>query len=114
MLQKNAQQHIADVLGIGLLPPKEQEMFLNNVGELILETSLIRLVAELTTEEEIALAQYVETEPQPEVLIEHLLKHHSSFKNIFKQEVQIFTNEAKKVFAVSNVNEATSSVLQSA
>ncbi len=98
MLQKLVQQNIAELLGVSSLSLYEQEVFLTNVGELILESAVIRLVIDLTDEEETALSHYLETEPQSEVLVEHLIEHHSAFKTILKQEAQIFTKEAKRVF----------------
>lgn len=91
------QENIAKVLGIDTLPLEEQAAFLSEVGDTIFETSLVRLVAELSPEQLQALEQYLETEPEPEVLMQHLLEHYKSFQVILEAAAVEFKEDALAV-----------------
>lgn len=91
------QQNLANVLGINELPLEEQAAFLSEVGDVIFETSLVRLVSGLSEEQQLALEQYLETEPEPEVLLAHLLEHHQQFSGILEGVVLEFKEDALKV-----------------
>jgi hypothetical protein len=93
LLNKN----LAEVLGITQLPLEEQAAFLSEVGDVIFETSLVRLVSSLDQEQQQALEQYLETEPEPEVLLSHLLEHHKDFEQILEEVVLEFKEDALEV-----------------
>jgi len=90
-------QNIAEVLGITHLSLEEQAAFLSEVGDVIFETSLIRLVSLLSETEQQALEQYLDTQPEPDVLLAHLLEHHSNFAAILDEVVIEFKEDALKV-----------------
>ncbi len=90
-------QNLAQVLGITELPLEEQAAFLSEVGDVIFETSLVRLVSSLGEEQQQSLEQYLETEPEPEVLLTHLLEHHKNFEQILEEVVLEFKEDALKV-----------------
>lgn len=90
-------QNIADVLGISDLSLEEQAAFLSEVGDVIFETSLVRLVSLLSEEQQQALDQYLETQPEPDVLLAHLLEHHPDFASILDAVVVEFKEDALKV-----------------
>lgn len=90
-------KNIAQLLGIDELSPDEQAAFLSEVGDVIFETSLLRLVAGLTEEQQEALEQYLETEPEPDVLLSHLLEHHKNFASILEEAVIEFKEDAQRV-----------------
>jgi hypothetical protein len=92
------QQNIAPILGIDKLPEDEQAVFLMDIGDLIVESALLRLVVDLDENQEAALNQYLETEPQPEVLMEYLLSHHKNFSQILEEEIVAFKEEAIQIF----------------
>ena len=92
------QQNIASILGIDKLPEDEQAVFLMDIGDLIVESALLRLVVDLDENQEAALNQYLETEPQPEVLMEYLLSHHKNFSQILEEEIIAFKEEAIQIF----------------
>lgn len=90
-------QNIAEVLGIHDLSLEEQAAFLSEVGDVIFETSLVRLVSQLSVEQQEALEQYLETEPEPDILLAHLLEHHADFNAILEEVVLEFKEDALKV-----------------
>ena len=85
---------ITKVLGVDKLSTEEQISFVSEIGALILETALFRFAPTLTSEQHLSLEQYLETEPDPEVLLGHLLEHHESFKNILEDVVLDFKEDA--------------------
>lgn len=91
------QKDITKVLGIDELSPNEQAKFLAEVGDVILERSLLQFSASLTDEQHIALQEYLETDPEPEVLMNHLLKHYDHFEGIIENVVLEFKEDALKV-----------------
>jgi len=90
-------ENIAQILGITSLSVEEQAAFLSEVGDVIFETALVRLVTSLLEEEQIALEQYLETEPEPEVLLSHLLEHYKVFETILEEVVTEFKEDALAV-----------------
>jgi hypothetical protein len=92
------QQNIAPILGINKLPEDEQAVFLMDIGDLIVESALLRLVVDLDENQEAALNHYLETEPQSEVLMEYLLSHHKNFSQILEEEIVAFKEEATQIF----------------
>jgi hypothetical protein len=90
-------QNIAEVLGITELSLEEQAAFLSEVGDVIFETSLVRLVSMLSESQQQALDQYLETQPEPDVLLSHLLEHHPDFSSILDAVVAEFKEDALKV-----------------
>lgn len=101
------QQNIAPILGLDLLSEEEQAVFLMDIGDLIVESSLLRLVAELNPDQEAALNHYLETEPTPEILVEHLLSHHKNFSTILEEEIIAFKEEALAIFGKETAPHAT-------
>ena len=98
MSQNLLQQNIAPLLGIDQLSPDEQAVFLSDIGDLVFESALLRLVADLTPDQESSLDHYLETEPQSEVLMEYLFTHHKGFEKILEEEIIAFKEEAIEVF----------------
>ncbi len=92
------QQNIAPLLGIDILPEEEQAVFLMDIGDLIMESSLLRLVAEFSDDQEEALNHYLETNPDPAVLLDYLLTHYATFKKIIEEEIFAFKAEAVEIF----------------
>ena len=92
------QQNIAPLLGIDSLPQDEKELFLADIGDLIMESALVRLMNELSDEAVASIDHYLETEPAPEVFLEHILQHYKKFGKIFEEEVLAFKQEATEIF----------------
>ena len=92
------QQNIAPLLGIDMLPEAEKEVFLMDIGALIMESALLKLVNDLTNEQVAALDHYLETEPSEEVFMEYVLSHHKNFSKILEAETLAFKAEALEIF----------------
>jgi len=97
MSQNILQQNIASVLGIDTLSEEEQASFLGEVGDVIFETSLVRLCTDLSEDQQQALEEYLDTEPEPEVLLQHLLEHYKEFQTILEGVVVEFKEDALAV-----------------
>lgn len=97
MSQTLLQTDITDVLGLEALSAEEKVVFLSNIGDVIMESALLRLVADLSTDQQAALEQFLESEPDPETLMKHLLEHHKEFEHILEEEVIAFKEEALAV-----------------
>ncbi len=97
MSQNILQHNIAHILGVDLLSEEEQAAFLGEVGDVIFETSLVRLVQTLSEEQQSALEQYLEIGPEPEVLLQHLLEHYKEFQTILEDVVLEFKEDALAV-----------------
>ena len=92
------QSDIAIALGINELTPEAQAAFLAEVGDVILETSLVRFSAILSEPQHIALQEYLETEPEPDVLLRHLLEHYEEFADILAAVSEEFKTDALETF----------------
>lgn len=102
------QQNIMNTLGLETLSDEEKLVFLEQVGDVVMEAALLRLIVGLDENQEAALEQYLETEPTGEVLFGHLIQHHKNFEMILEEEVLAFKEEALTVLAESIETEVAS------
>lgn len=91
------QENIIAALGLQDLSLEEQSAFLSEVGDVVFQTSLVRLISELSPEQQQALEAYVDTEPEPDVLLAHLLEHYDAFPKILEDAVLEFKEDALAV-----------------
>ncbi len=106
MQNDTLQTDLSPILGLDALNEEERAVFLADVGALIIEASLLRLVAGLTADQEASLNHYLETDPAPEVLMDYLIKHHKDFEKIIDEEVAAFREEAIAVLGKGALEEA--------
>ncbi len=99
MQQNILQSNIVQLLGIDALSIEEQSAFLAEVGEVILQTALVRLVESITDEQQHALEQYLETSPEPDVLMQHLFEHFSDFQIVLEDAILEFKEDALAVLS---------------
>lgn len=92
------EKDISGELGVEALEPAEQEAFIAQIGETILDSALLRLVAGLTAEQGAALAYYLEDEPSSELLMKHLFEHYTEFEAILTEEIIAFKEETVALF----------------
>ena len=97
MPQNLLQQNLSRLLGIDELSLEEQSAFLSEVGDVIFQTSLVRLVSSLSESQQHALEDYIDTNPEPEVLLAHLLEHYKEFSTILEEVVIEFKEDALNV-----------------
>lgn len=70
---------------------------LTELGDVVLEASILRLVGGLTSDQQEALEQFMETEPDPEALLKHIFSHHKDFERILTEEAQEKENELVEI-----------------
>lgn len=97
MSQTIVEENIAKLLGIDTLSLEEQSAFLAEVGDVVLQTALVRLITNLTEEQQQALEQYLDSQPEPEVLLQHLLEHYKNFTEILEEVMIEFREDTQAV-----------------
>lgn len=93
ILQKN----LVQTFGLDGLTDEEKATFLDELGTVVLETALVRFMTELSDEQVEAFDYYLETEPTPDALMEHLLKEYESFEPILKAAITEVKEDAVAV-----------------
>ncbi len=88
---------IIGLLGLELMSESEQTEIITDIGDLVMESVLLRLVAEMSKEQQEALDQFMESDPTSETLMNHLASHYSSFTTIWDEEVKAFRRDALSV-----------------
>ncbi len=94
MKQTDLKTNLKQTFDLSTLSEEEQLVLANDVGELILESSLLRLMAELSEDQTSSLDHYLDSEPSSEELLEHLIEHYEVFPELVKEELQNFQKEA--------------------
>lgn len=92
-------QKLVEAFGIDLLPLEEQAAFLSEVGDAVFQTSLIQLFSQLTEEEQAPLEVFLASEPEPDVLLAHLLQNYAAFSSILEATVYSYKENAQKALA---------------
>lgn len=92
-------KELIEALGLNKMSEPEQTAIITEIGDLVMESVLLRLVAEMSEEQQEALDQFMEAEPAPEVLMDHLATHHSNFATIWEEEVKAFREDALAILA---------------
>ncbi len=90
-------KNMATIMGLVHLSPSEQEIFVDEFGEMALETTLVRLVHVLTSEQVAALTEFVETKPEPHILLGHIFTHYSDAESILKEVITEIQEDARDV-----------------
>jgi hypothetical protein len=92
------EQDISETVGLRVLTPPEQDAYIAQIGETILDAALLRLVVGLSEEQGSALAYYLEDEPPTEVLLTHLFDQYPQFETILIEEIIAFKEETVALF----------------
>lgn len=88
---------LSSVLGVNELPPEEQELFLAEVGNVVLQTALVRFVSTLDDRQNEALNHFLETVASPEDLFQHLSENYKDFSDYLDEAVIEFKENALEV-----------------
>jgi hypothetical protein len=94
MSQAILEKNIINVLGLETLPDEEKLVYLSQIADAVMESTLLRLVAGLTEAQQESLDYYLSTNPEPEVMMEHLATHYKTFEEILQEEIVAFKDEA--------------------
>jgi len=88
---------ISELFGFEDAPKEEKEAMLAEIGEVILESALLRLSTELTEEQSASLEHYLETNEDAETILKYLMTQHTEFQKIFEEEIVAFKEDAVAV-----------------
>ena len=91
------EQDISNELGLNGLNEDQQAVFLTEIGETLLQSTITRLVAGFSPEQKEAFDHYLESEPAPEALLKHMTENYPAFVELFDQEVRAFKTEVLEV-----------------
>lgn len=94
MSKQILEENIVELLGVDGLNDEEKVAFVSEIGDLVMESAMLRLISGLSPEQTEALDQFLDMEPEPDVLMNHLLKHHTDFENIIEEEIVAFKQDA--------------------
>lgn len=96
---------ISDLLGMNALPPDEQATLLEQVSNTVMEAALLRLMTELSDEQQSALDHYLESDPDSEALLTHLLESYSKFETILQEEIVNLKSDLATALSTDTVAE---------
>ena len=88
------EKDLTSLFGIDALPPKERDEFLEDIGSLVLESTITRLMTEMDEANQEKLAKLVTNSKSPEKALEDLEKAYPEISKIFEEEVISFKEEA--------------------
>ncbi len=88
---------LANIVGLDTLPEDEKIALIRDMGDVVMEAALLRFTAELSAKQMSALEHYLETEPDSDALLQHLLEHHPQFEKFLTEESAAFREEAVRI-----------------
>jgi len=91
------EKDISELLGLTGLEEAERDEMLANIGTLILESTMLRIIASLTAEETGTFEEFIALDPSPEALLNELKRIEPAIDDIVKEETIAFKHECVKV-----------------
>jgi len=91
------QQNLINTFGLESLSDDERVEFLNELGGVALETTLVRFMADLNEQQVAALNYFIDTEPTQDVLMEHLLTQYQGFESQLETTISEIKSDAVAV-----------------
>lgn len=92
---------IESILGISDMLPEEQAMFFDRIGELVVESAVLRFVVTLTEDMRLAFEQWLEARQASEDLLQAACETYPHFGELLTEEMQAFHMETKRLFGVT-------------
>ncbi len=108
--QELLEKDLTDILGMSGLDERERNEMLENLGALILEGVVLRILADMPEEEMNEFEEFLKTNPEPEALLERLKKIAPDLDTVFEEEVVAFKKECIAVTERQRMNEATEEI----
>jgi len=93
------EKDLTSLFGIDALPPKERDEFLEDIGSLVMESTISRLMTDMSEEEQEKVVEVVTASEDPEDILENLEKAYPQINQLFMEEVTAFKEEAIAVMA---------------
>jgi hypothetical protein len=96
-MSTNSQTTLTDHLNLNALSEDDRVRFYSEMGGVIFEAALTRLIGSLDENSLSALEHYLETEPEPNQLITYLQQNYSDFNTFLMEEMEGLQEEVKAV-----------------
>lgn len=93
----NEQKNLEDLFGTKEMSEAQRDDFMKRVGNIVMESSVIRLLATLTEEQIEKLESHLVDESEPEALLKYLLSTYPEFETIIGEEINAFRAEAIEI-----------------
>lgn len=84
---------ITTIIGLDGAPKAEQERRYSEMGELLMESIMVRALGGMDDDKAEELEKFVETDPTPEEMLEHLREAAPDLDRIAEEEVRAFKEE---------------------
>lgn len=88
---------ISGLLNLDKYPEAERNKVLEDIGQVVLDATLLRVMNEMPKDKQLAFEHYLETNPEPEALFYHIVNHHQRFSEILDEEIAAFKEETVAV-----------------
>lgn len=97
----SAQSKLEDLFGVDEMSEDQKEEFMEKVGSIVMESSVLRLLATLSPNQIAVLEGKVTDDVPAEDLLSYLLKNFPEFETILVEEVEAFKKEAEEIMGES-------------
>jgi hypothetical protein len=88
---------LADLLHLDDLGVEEQAAFLDEVGGLIMESAIVRFLADAPEPVQEAFAEYVAAHGDEEQFLQNVLQVFPEFTTVMAEEIQAFETDMRRV-----------------
>lgn len=95
------QQNIEEILGLKEMSVEEQQLFLDSVGSLIIESAVIKYIVGLDTDNRERFSDWLEENQRDEALLERSLDVYPDFAEVLTEEMGAFQSEALRLFGAT-------------
>ena len=100
-MNETIKQRMIQSLGLGALPPAEQDEALNRVGRILFQAVLMRAAEDLEESKQEELSRLLGADqPDPQQLMAFLQTNVPDFETIMREEVARFKEESAKVVGI--------------
>ena len=93
------EKDLTSLFGIDAMPPKERDEFLEDIGSLVMESTITRLMIDMSEDEQEKVVEVVTESESPENILENLEKAYPQINQLFREEVTAFKEEAIAVMS---------------
>lgn len=99
-MRGTVQEDIGYILGLSDMSDEEQQQFMEAVGVLVIESAVTKFIISVLPGERAAFEFWLETHRQDNELLERAIDTYPLFAEILKEEIDVFQEEAKRLFSV--------------
>jgi hypothetical protein len=97
MDNQNDQPNLRTLLRVDEMPEEQREIFLEEVGTVVIDSSVGRLLLTLEEAEVEKLQETLANLPEDQDIFAYLLTNYSNFEKIVEEEMNAFYKEAKRI-----------------